>query len=179
MIPWWIWSLPVVGVIALMLLMLRRPTNRHGIGLAELEPLLKEFVAGGERGSVLVLEREGDPGVLQLRLRDTGDATSVVELGLPCVDWSAEGFDDLARALVDAGLSLEAEGSVSCRSVRRFLRASSSGPPPGLVAESRKMLTMAQNRLGWRDDSTYTVHLEERLLQQLGRLMRRMVRARG
>jgi hypothetical protein len=175
-IPWWIWVVPAAGLMVVLMFRLLRPAVQRGVTLTSVKPLLESFVLGSRHQSMLVLEREGDTGLLQLQLSSETGSTRVVEFGLPYVDWSAEKFDSVAEALIEAGYSLQVESAGSCNAVRRFLRVAASGPAHLLAADGWKMLSIAQDSLGWRDDTTFTVHIEDPLGLQVTRFMRRTIR---
>lgn len=179
MIPWWMWVVPAAGLMAVLMLRVLKPAVQRGMTLTSVKPRLESFVLGSGHQSMLVLEREGGTGVLQLQLSSEAGRTRVVELGLPYIDWSSEKFDRVAEALREAGYSLQVENVGSCNAVRRFLRVTATGPARRLVADGWKMLLIAQDSLGWRDDTTFTVHIEDPLGPQLTRFIRRKLRALG
>ncbi len=177
MIQWWIWTLLSVGLLGFVALRLLRPMAHRGVTVTAVKPLLYQFVADGAQGSLLVLEREGGPGLLQLRYCRKEGSDRSIEFGLPLVDWSAASFDKVSQDLGRAGFAVDTQGGGSCGAVRRFMRVCARGSTEGLAADCWRMLSIARDSLGWKEDNTFSVHVERPLRSQASGLVRRMFRA--
>lgn len=177
-IPWWVWPVLLLGVVGFVWLHLVKPVHHHHVPLSRLRPLLAEFVARGRVQSVLILEREDGPGMLQFKLLDTSPTTRTVECGLPYVDWSAEQFDNVVAAVRNAGFLTGETGAARCSTVRRFLRVPTEDPLRSPGERSGELLSVVAARLGWQSDTLVTVHAEIPLGTRAADLVRRLKRAR-
>jgi hypothetical protein len=129
-----------------------RPLDfQRQVGLDGLEPHVRCLMESRSVGSVLVLEREGSTGVLELtRLADRS-----IRLRIPDVPWSTTGIADAERSLCAAGFRPGWEGGSGRRKVRRSLRVAA-----GDVANAVRAVRITAAALEWPASASFTVHLE-------------------
>jgi hypothetical protein len=159
MMPWWVWLIPLLGIAVLLWLYFAQSIHRRRVSFGRLRPVLCDFISEGRPESVMVLEREDEPGLLQLRLHAEADTGWSTECGIPNVDWSAEHFDHVAEAVIAAGFSLRTEGG-GCGKVRSFLRASTGDLSQRPCDRSWEMVGIVAHELGWDAATPLTVRLE-------------------
>jgi hypothetical protein len=176
--PWWIWLIPVAGLGVFVVFHMARPAYHRGIPFSGLQPLVRRFVAEGRDEAIMVMEQEGHPGLLQLRLGNAVETGRTVEFGLPFVDWSSDRFDRVAETLRNANFLQQTERTGSCGSVRRFLRVSCVGPIHQLGDRGWEMLTIAANALEWESATLFTVHYETPVGTRAMDLLRGLIRGR-
>lgn len=158
--PWWSWLLPLL-VVALVIYRLARATPscvRH-VGLDAVEEHLRHLLNSDGRTPVLILEREGTAGVLQVTAAGRG-TNRTLELELPQVDWSAAHFDDVETALRTSGFAPRQDGGSKCGEVRRFLSVSVSGTATDLPGQGARLIALVGRALDWPADVLFTVHVE-------------------
>lgn len=160
--PWWLWLIPISGTLLFLWFLQKKPARQRHVGVFHLRRCLSEFVQQPVSGSVMVLEREQAPGVLQLTLRANNLGGHHLELGIPDVDGSNESFEALAASFRDAGYEVLLERGGTCATVRRFLTASTSSDAASLAESGRGLVELAATARGWRSETTYTVHFEQR-----------------
>ena len=121
---------------------------------------VKRFLDRSNSGSMLLVEREDMAGLIQLKMTQRGDGLARVEMGIPEADWSDTVFDGIEAGLSDAGFDTHVQVGHSCRSVRRFLRATVSGSKRQLAGEVPAGLDVVADALGWDADTLVTLHTE-------------------
>jgi hypothetical protein len=89
-----------------------------------------------------------------------GDGLARVEMGIPEADWSDTVFDGIEAGLSDTGFDTHVQVGDSCRSVRRFLRATVSGSKRQLAGEVPACLDVVADALGWDADTLVKLHTE-------------------
>jgi hypothetical protein len=160
MIPWWLWMIPIFGTLAFLWLLQKRPTYYRHVSASGLQVLVSQFVRRPVNGSVMVLERENAPGVLQLMLVTNGSGGHALQFGIPDVNWSNEAFDTVESTFRAAGYELRVEKGGTCATVRRYLKASIPGDARNLAEDGTRMLAIGADTLGWGAETRYTVHYE-------------------
>ena len=158
--PWWIWSLPLL-LVALVVYRLARaaPAYSHHVGLDDVDELLRSLLRPRARTPVLVLERDREPGVLQITATGPREHRTL-ELEVPLVDWSSPHFDDLEIALRASGHEPRRDGGSKCGEVRHTLSVSLSGATSDLARNGARLITLTARALGWPENVRITAHIE-------------------
>jgi hypothetical protein len=157
--PWWLWSVPVLGILLFLLWRMRQPKHQRHVRFHELERYMGRFLSQGESGSVMVMEREYGAGFFQLELIENG-IDRILEFGLPDVVWTGDVFTQVERSLLSAGFSPRVERATDCSKVRRFMRVPVSVTGQRAAEETQYLLAVAAAALGWGTDGRFTVRFE-------------------
>jgi hypothetical protein len=154
-----VWLIPTAGIFFFLWRLKSKPRYHQGIPFDQLNHLVERFVRTQKAGGVMLMERENGAGLLQLKLRRVDENDVTVEIGIPEVDWSMDEFDGIEVQLGDAGFATRIGGGRGCSTVRRFLRASTSGEKGAVVSSVTRGIGVVGASLGWQT-SRFTVHYE-------------------
>jgi len=157
--PWWLWSVPVLGILLFLLWRTRQPTSQRHVRFHALQRFIGRFLSQGESTSVMVMEREDGAGFFQLELIENG-ADRTLEFSLPDVGWTGAAFTHVERSLLSAGFSPRVERVAGCGKVRRLLRVQASGAGTQVAEETQRLLAATATALGWGTDAWFTVRFE-------------------
>ena len=157
--PWWVWLIPLAGILGFLWQSRTKPRYHRHVPFGQLEHLVEAFVNAQKTGSVMLVEREKTAGLLQVKLQNVEETDVTVEIGMPEVDWSTDEFDRVEAQLRDTGFAIRIGGGRGCSTVRRFLRASTSGDENAVVASVTRGIGVVGTSLGW-ETATFTVHYE-------------------
>ena len=157
--PWWVWLVPLAGILVFLWRRQTKPQYHEHVPFDQLSRFITRFVEARKADSVMLVEREKDTGLLQVKLKDVADTGVTVEIGMPEVDWSIGEFDGIEAQLRDLGFATRIGGGRGCSTVRRFLRASVSGNTAEAVARIRQGIDVVGESLGWQA-ARFTVHYE-------------------
>jgi hypothetical protein len=135
------------------------PTYARHIGLDAVDECVRHLLRSAGRAPVLILEREGAAGILQITAAGRGPDRTL-ELGVPEVDWSGAYFDDLDATLRASGFAPQSDGGSKCSEVRRYLRVPVSGTTTELAAEGARLVAVTARVLQWPADVQFTAHVE-------------------
>ncbi len=158
--PWWLWLIPILAILVFLWFSSRRPVYGRQVRASHLPALVSQFLEQPVIGSVMVLERDQAPGVMQLTLQPGGQGGKRLQIGIPDVDWSNEAFVKVESALRSAGFEVLVEGGGTCAKVRRYLKASTPMETLDLAEAGARLIEIASRQLGWGSKTTYTVHCE-------------------
>ncbi len=158
--PWWIWLTPIVGILLYLWTPRVGPGNRVRVPSRRLRFHVERFLDRSDSGFMLLVEREGTAGLIELKMIQIGDGLASVDMGIPEADWSDTVFDGIEAGLNDAGFDTCLQVSDSCGSVGRFLRATVSGSKRQLAAEVPAGLDVVTDPLGWDADKLVALHTE-------------------
>jgi hypothetical protein len=160
MIPWWLWLLPLAGILFYLWRLRARPRYEMHVPYGRLWRYFEIFLDRSRAGAVMLVEREGLAGLVQLKLTEKGGSLSTVDIGIPEADWSTAAFDGIETGLSNAGFDTRVQADGGCKSVRRFLRATASGTRQQLVVEVPAGFGVLAEALEWEEDTLVTVHTE-------------------
>lgn len=153
------WLIPIAGIFFFLWRLQSKPRYHERASFGQLNHFVERFVHTQKIGSVMLMERENAAGLLQLKLRSADANDVTVEIGMPEVDWSMDEFDGIEVQLGDAGFATRIGGGRGCSTVRRFLRASTSGEKGAVVSSVTRGIGVVGASLGWQT-SKFTVHYE-------------------
>jgi hypothetical protein len=152
LMSWWIWLLPLLAVfLVLRRLVHRPPPYHHHVGPDTLASHLRYLLKSGNRGTVLVLEREGGTGVFEL----VTSPEEFLTLRVPDIAWASEGIVGAEQSLRAAGFHPTWDGSSRCGQVRRSLRVVTDS-----VSSAARAVQITAAALGWPPDARFTAHIE-------------------
>jgi hypothetical protein len=154
-----VWLIPTAGIFFFLWRLGSKPRYHERVSFDRLNHFVERFVLTQKVGSVMLMERENAAGLLQLKLRNVDANDVMVEIGMPEVDWSMDEFDRIEVQLSDAGFATRIGGGRGCSTVRRFLRASTSGEKGAVVSNVTRGIGVVGASLGWQT-SKFTVHYE-------------------
>ena len=143
----------------------RQPVIYRGIAVRDLRRFIHGLVLQASAGSLLIAEREGGEGFIQLALVKASNGWGEVELGIPDVAWSNASFAQIELALDSAGFSPSTEqlpGSM------RFMRTRFAGTPDVVADAASRAAALVAQELAW-SESTFTVHYDGQLRAPVSR----------
>lgn len=143
-----------------------RPVCRR-MPLSQVRRSVDSFLVQMAPGGVLMAERAGAAGFLQLIMVGASVETQEVEFGLPDAEWSHLQFDQVIEALQRATFNVTIEPGTS-EEVARFARVRLQGPRAALGAEIERLLGVTSAALAWPEGTDVVVWCQGALRKEQG-----------
>jgi hypothetical protein len=159
-LPWWFWILPLLLVLFAVYRIATTPASERQVPADAIGNVVLGLLGAPTGTTLVVLRMVGAGGFLQFRILPATGSNRSVELGLPEVAWSRATFDAVGSALRAAGCELRIDQGSGCAEVRRYLRASTTGPSDELRTRLPGMASAALGALGWDGDAHLLVRFE-------------------